>query len=185
MMIRVATPDLAGESMANLAVEYHRINHSFLQKTLTTSCGTLWNQTFCCASLGISEAVPTVIPALLTPEVIEAVRRKAVANRTSSHGHLKNKYLFSRVVFCGNCGYAMSGEIGRLRQTVLSSPVSKRCAELLAEPTFLGTSRSIRRSNTREIGRAMGQSQGRGEGNCRCRAKQSRGRAGPRTSKTH
>ena len=111
MMIRVATRYLAGESMANLAVEY-RINHSFLHKTLTTSCGTLWNQTFCCASLGISEAVPTVIPALLTPEVIEAVRRKAVANRTFSHGHLKNKYLFSRVVFCGNCGYAMSGEIG-------------------------------------------------------------------------
>jgi hypothetical protein len=56
-----------------------------------------------------------VVPALLEPEVIAAVRRRAAANRTFSHGHLKHRYLFARTVFYGDCGYAMSGQMGQDR----------------------------------------------------------------------
>jgi hypothetical protein len=101
---------LVGESMANLAREY-AINHSFLHKTLTTGCGTVWEQRFRSTKLGIDETVLTTVPALLKPEVIVAVGRRAAANKTFCHGHSKHQYVFARVVFCGVCGYAMSGQM--------------------------------------------------------------------------
>ena len=109
MLSDAATRYLAGESMANLAHEYG-INHPFLHKTLTTGCGTVWEQRFHSAKLGIDETVPIAIPALLEPEIIAAVLRRAAANKTFAHGHLKWQYLFGRMVFCGACGYAMSGQ---------------------------------------------------------------------------
>jgi len=109
MMQDVAARYLAGESMAELAREYG-INHSFLHKTLMAGCGTVWAQRFRSAKLGIDETVQTVVPALLEPVIIAAVQRRAKANKTYSHGSLKHRYLLSRMVFCGTCGYAMSGQ---------------------------------------------------------------------------
>jgi DNA invertase Pin-like site-specific DNA recombinase len=109
MVQDVATRYIAGESMANLAREYG-INHPFLHKTLTTGCGPVWVQRFSSAKLAIDATVPTTVPRLLTEEVIAGVKRRAAANRTYSHGHSKHQYVFARVVFCGVCGFAMSGQ---------------------------------------------------------------------------
>ncbi len=110
MIKDVANRYLAGESMKNLAIEYN-INHSFLHKTLMQGCGPVWIQQFSLAKLRIDETIPTPIPALLDPDIILAVQRRASANKTFCHGHLKHKYLFARVVFCGVCGYSMSGQM--------------------------------------------------------------------------
>lgn len=109
MLLDVATRYLAGQSMAGLAREYG-INHSFLHKTLTQRCGPIWEQRFRSAKLNISVTVPTPVPAMLDPEIIAAVQRRATANKTFAHGHLKNQYLFSRAVFCEVCGYALIGQ---------------------------------------------------------------------------
>ncbi len=109
MLNDVAARYLAGESMAELAKLYG-INHSFLHKTLTAGCGTVWEQRFRMPKMRIDETVQTIVPALLEPAIIAAVKRRAEANKTFSHGSLKHEYLFSRMVFCGECGYAMGGE---------------------------------------------------------------------------
>jgi DNA invertase Pin-like site-specific DNA recombinase len=110
MIQDVAGRYLAGESMANLASEYG-VNHPFLHKTLAQGCGTVWVQQFASAKLRIDETIPTAVPALLGPEIIAAVLRRAAANKTYCHGHLKHQYVFARVVFCGECGYAMCGQM--------------------------------------------------------------------------
>ena len=106
----VATRYLNGESMGDLSREYN-INQSFLHKTLTTGCGAVWEQRFRSPQLLIDETVTTPVPALLEPAVIMAVQHRAAANKTYAHGHLIHRYLFSRMVFCGVCGYAMSGQM--------------------------------------------------------------------------
>ncbi len=112
MIQDVAARYIAGESMANLANEYG-INHSFLHKTLTQRCGRVLVQHLSSSKLRIDETIPITIPALLEPETIAAVLRRAAANKTFCHGHLKHQYTFARVVFCGRCGYAMTGQAGR------------------------------------------------------------------------
>ena len=109
IMQDVAARYLNGESMGDLAREYH-INQSFLHKTLTTGCGTDWKQRFCSPNLLIDETVTTTVPALLELAIIVAVQQRAAANKTYAHGHLVHRYLLSRMVFCGTCGYAMSGQ---------------------------------------------------------------------------
>ncbi len=109
MLQDIAARYLAGESMSNLAREYGK-NHPFIHKTLMTGCGTLWEQRFHSAKLAIDETVSTTVPAMLEPKIIAAVLRRAAANKTFAHGHLKWQYLFSRTVFCGACGHAMSGQ---------------------------------------------------------------------------
>ena len=109
IMQNVAARYLNGESMGDLAREY-RINQSFLHKTLTTGCGTVWKQRFCSPNLLIDETVTTTVPALLSAAIIMAVQQRAAANKTYAHGHLVHRYLLSRMVFCGACGYTMAGQ---------------------------------------------------------------------------
>ncbi len=110
MIQDVAARYLAGESMQHVADEYG-INHSFLHKTLTQGCGAIWVQRFSSTKLRIDETICTDVPALLEPSTIAAVLRRTAANKTFCHGHVKHRYLFSRIVFCGACGYAMSGQM--------------------------------------------------------------------------
>jgi len=95
--------------MPNLADEYG-LNHSNLHKILTRRSGASWPQDFNCDDLNIHESLETTIPRLLSEETIEAIRRKAEANRTYQHGQLKNQYLLSHMIFCGHCNYAMFGQ---------------------------------------------------------------------------
>jgi DNA invertase Pin-like site-specific DNA recombinase len=109
MVIDVAKRYLAGEPLPKLAAEY-RQNHSNLHKVLMHRSGDKWEQTFGSKALNISETVETTVPRLLPEETIQALRRRAEANKTYHHGHSKHPYLFSRMVHCGHCGYAMFGQ---------------------------------------------------------------------------
>jgi hypothetical protein len=112
MICDIATRYLAGESMSAMAAEYG-INHSYLHKTINHRCGPVWLQTFTVPDLDIATKVETKVPPLLEPEVIAAIRKKATANRTYTHGEIKNRYMLSRMLFCAECGYAMTGQTNR------------------------------------------------------------------------
>ena len=105
----IAKRYLAGKHLPDLAREYG-MNHANLHKILTKRSGTEWLQTFDSDKLKIHEVVPTQVPRLLSEETIKAIRERAEANRTYHHGQRKNRYLFSHVIFCGHCGYALFGQ---------------------------------------------------------------------------
>ena len=86
------------------------MNPASMWKTLTKRCGTQWEIRLRNKRLKIDETVTLTVPALLKPGVIQAIRAKAKANKTYSHGEIKHKYLLSRVIFCQECGYAMYGQ---------------------------------------------------------------------------
>ena len=109
MIQDVAKRYLAGEPLARLALEYGQ-NHSNLHKTLMHRCGGVWEQTFTCKGLNIKETVLTKVPSLLPEATIKALRHQAQANKTYQRGQPKHKYLFGRLVFCDQCGHAMSGQ---------------------------------------------------------------------------
>jgi hypothetical protein len=66
--------------------------------------------TFNSKVLNIDEVVPFKIPPLLPKETIRAVRARLDSNRTFTRGHIKYRYLFSRMIRCAHCGYAMFGQ---------------------------------------------------------------------------
>jgi site-specific DNA recombinase len=100
---------LAGESLAKLADE-HRMDTSNLHHVLTNRCGSTWTQVFHSKSLNIHHEQTMVVPPLLDLETIDAVKKRAKANKTYTHGQPKNRYLLSRVVFCATCGYTLFGQ---------------------------------------------------------------------------
>lgn len=100
---------LNGKSMSEIA-ETLGINHSSLWKNLKHRSGTEWVIEFNNKRLNISETVTLEIPPLLPPEVIDAIWQKSESNKTFEHGHIKNQYLFGRMIFCAECGYAMFGQ---------------------------------------------------------------------------
>jgi site-specific DNA recombinase len=100
---------LKGESMQALADEYN-LNLSTIHKILTQRSGPVWIQRFDSDDLNIHEEVATTVPALLSDETIAAIRQKAAANKTYTHGQTIHQYLLSRVIFCAKCGRAMHGQ---------------------------------------------------------------------------
>lgn len=100
---------LAGEAIKDLATEY-RMNAANLHKVLNHVSGTKWQIEFKSKPLNIHEVVEMDIPALLDKDTIAAIRAKADANRTFTHGHIKYEYVFSRMISCAHCGYAMTGQ---------------------------------------------------------------------------
>lgn len=105
----VAERYLAGESMPKLAQEYN-INHSFLNKTLSESCGDRYTISWDVPDLNIKQSVEIKIPRLLPERTIKAIRQKAEANRTYQKGRPKYEYLLNGFVFCGTCGYSLTGQ---------------------------------------------------------------------------
>jgi hypothetical protein len=108
MVADAARRYLAGESMRKIAAGYGQ-NSSHLHRTITRRCGPVWVQRVRCKELGIDKTIETQVPPLLDEETIKAVRERARANSTYAHGHIRHKYLLSRVVFCKSCGRAMTG----------------------------------------------------------------------------
>lgn len=100
---------LAGESFESLAIEYD-MNASNLHKVLTKVSGSEWQIEFSSDALKIHEVVKLEIPPLLDDATIQAVRAKAEANRTFTHGKIKHDYLFARMISCSHCGYTMFGQ---------------------------------------------------------------------------
>ena len=108
----VAELYLAGESLENIAIE-HGVNHASLHKTLMLRSGKEWAITFEVDGVVVRDkplVVPVAVPELLPPATVEAVRSRAKANKTYTHGAIKHDYLLRRVVFCARCGYAMFGQ---------------------------------------------------------------------------
>ncbi|MHC2069624.1 recombinase zinc beta ribbon domain-containing protein [Bremerella sp. T1] len=108
----VASRYLSGESLKDLAEE-HKINHSFLHKTLTKNCGCSHTIRWNIPDLNIDTSVVLTIPRLLPEKTIKAIQTKAKANRTYQHGCPKNPYLLTGYIFCTCCGYALSGQANR------------------------------------------------------------------------
>lgn len=108
MMVEIADRYLSGDSLNELAQEYgikpttlyERLNH----------CGPKWTVYFKSDELKIEEAVTIDVPPLLDQTTIRAMRKRVEANTTFAHGHLKYRYLLGRMVFCGHCGSAFSGQ---------------------------------------------------------------------------
>jgi len=108
-IVWAATEYLNGQSMTKISRALG-MNHPNLWKILTKRSGNQWDIRFKKPDLNFDETVTITIPSLLTDETIEAIKSKANANKTFTHGHIKYKYLLSRMIFCGHCGYAMFGQ---------------------------------------------------------------------------
>jgi hypothetical protein len=107
MMLDVAKRYLAGEAIPSIA-KRHNVNASALHKTLTQRCGSIWEQSF--QTVDGPSIVKTAVPPLLPEETIAAIHRRIKANKTYTHGQTKHRYMLGRMIFCGHCGYAMSGQ---------------------------------------------------------------------------
>jgi len=108
MMAEIAERYIAGESLVHLAAEYG-LEHTGLHVNLTQRCGPTWAINFRAPDLNIDEVVTLRIPPLLPDKTITAIHRRVESNKTVSHGSIKHKYLFSRMVFCGHCNGSLSG----------------------------------------------------------------------------
>ncbi|MFH5803327.1 recombinase family protein [Alienimonas sp. DA493] len=108
MIEDVAARYLAGASIQALAEEYGR-GDANLYKTLAHKCGDTWEQSFKLTDFGIDETVQTPVPRLLPEETIRAVRERAVRGRTYAARGTGEAYLLSSMVFCAECGFALTG----------------------------------------------------------------------------
>jgi len=106
---------LAGKSMAELSKTVGISDYS-LWEILTKRSGDKWLITFNPANLNVNETVEISVPPLLSAEKIQSIHERIKANKTYTHGEIKNKYLLSRMVFCADCGsalYAQTNHGGR------------------------------------------------------------------------
>ncbi len=86
-----------------------RMNGSNLDKILTKRSGDLWEQRFRSKAHNIDVTVPTKVPRLLEDEIIQRIKNKAEARKTYNHGSYKYEYLFNRIIFDADTGYALTG----------------------------------------------------------------------------
>ncbi len=89
---------LKGDSMSQIAKDLG-MNHSNLWKFLKHRSGTTWEVKFNSKRFKINKTQTYEIPELLPKETIAAIHKKAKSNKTYEHGKIKNKYLFSRLIF--------------------------------------------------------------------------------------
>lgn len=97
---------LAGESLIKIAQTFD-MDFTNLWSILNKRSGTEWPCRFHYEN--INEKVIMTIPRLLDDDTINAIHKMAKAKKTYTHGHSKNKYLLSRMIFCSRCGYALFG----------------------------------------------------------------------------
>ncbi len=86
------------------------MNFANLWKILNHRSGDTWEVRFYAKNLNVDETVSIHIPRLLEEDVIRAIHKKNQANKTYTHGKVKYNYLLSRMIFCGKCGYTLSGQ---------------------------------------------------------------------------
>lgn len=99
---------LAGESLVTIAPTVG-MKVCQLWNVLNRLAGDKWPLRFRAKELNIDETVELTIPRLLDDDVIAAIHRQAEANKTYHHGQNKRDYLLSRMIFCGKCGYTLTG----------------------------------------------------------------------------
>lgn len=101
---------IKGEKSIFQLAKLSGINEQFLWSVLKFKCGDTWTITFDDPRFNIHEIVTLNIPRLLPEETIKKIHDRLAANKTFSHGPLKYKYLLSRMIFCEECGTAMTAE---------------------------------------------------------------------------
>jgi site-specific DNA recombinase len=80
-----------------------------LRKTFLEKCGDVIDQNFNDPRFKIHEKIPTNVPRLLPQEKIDAIKAKFEANKRIYHGHIKHRYLLSRMIVCAECGGSFFG----------------------------------------------------------------------------
>ena len=100
---------LAGDSLLEISNSMDMAN-SNLHKILTKTAGDSWFVNFTVKKFRIDETIEFKIPRLLSEETMQKIRDRLEANKTYRHGEIKNKYLLKRLVFCGQCGFALMGQ---------------------------------------------------------------------------
>ena len=58
---------------------------------------------------GTNEPISVNVPAIISHEVWEAAQERLEENQKKSSRNMKNKYLLSKRITCGCCGYKMTG----------------------------------------------------------------------------
>jgi site-specific DNA recombinase len=81
-----------------------------LYKLFRNSCGDEWVVDFKPKLFpNLAEKITVKIPPLLPEKTIKAIHKKIEYNRTLHHGKIRHEYLLSRMIFCEECGYSLSG----------------------------------------------------------------------------
>ncbi len=124
-MTVIAKRYVAGESVPSLCAEFGIADSTLYDRF--TKCGGQLPIEIHSEKLDIHYSGTIDMPALLDAKTIAAVQRKAEANQTYRHGHLKHKYLFSRMVFCAHCGSSLSGQFNNGQRYYRHPPDDKTC----------------------------------------------------------
>ena len=53
---------------------------------------------------------------MLDEKIIKKIKDRAEANKTYQHGHIKHRYLLSRMIFCGECGLTLDGQTNKRKK---------------------------------------------------------------------
>lgn len=128
----VARDYLSGDRIENISKRIG-IKKAYLYHILKYDLGPEHHQVWKSKLCNMTEVVTIKIPALLDEVTIKRIRQRMDANRTYLHGSVgKNKYLLSRMVFCGHCGYALHGTVNEhgkryYRHILGEAAASKNC----------------------------------------------------------
>ncbi len=109
-LIWAAQQYLKGEQLSKLAPTLG-MKTANLWKTLARRSGDTWELKFRSKRIAIDEKIILKIPPLLDEETIRKIHQKAEADKTYTHGMIKNPYLLARAVFCAKCGYTLFGHM--------------------------------------------------------------------------
>ena len=107
-MQRIAKRYLKGERLVDIARDL-----GIGQMTIYTRlkrCGDKFPVEFKSDKLKRHETIEMEVPPLLDEKTMAAIRQRMKNNRTIDRKHLKHRYLLSKVVVCGYCGSALSGQ---------------------------------------------------------------------------
>jgi len=85
------------------------MNPSNLCKILTLRSGPDWEQEFISKRCGIKETISIKVPPLLPEEIIKAVQMKSRDRASWDRKSRKNDYLFSKIIFDKETGFALTG----------------------------------------------------------------------------
>ena len=106
---RCADRYIQGEPLHQIA-ESVNMDRFSLREILNKKSGPEWVVHFNSKLLNIKKTVTIKHnQPMLDAETIRAVKEKCEANKTYTHGEIKNRYLLSRMIFCARCGYSMYG----------------------------------------------------------------------------
>jgi DNA invertase Pin-like site-specific DNA recombinase len=132
-MIRdVAERCLAGEPMKKVAASYG-VHYPHLCKILREDCGDQWTLNFCSPRRNIDKDVVITVPRLLDDATIRACTDRLTANRTRLNGQPKYDYLLNGYIFCAECRFLMTGQVGSsgvLYYRHATHPKAKECPAL-------------------------------------------------------